>query len=119
MQAIRYRVWIDTQKEMYDITNIRFTPNGLKVEHKGSPWTWNRSNPIVVQYIALKDVKGFEIYEGDVVKDLDGILYEVKRNEFGAVMLYTDSKNYKAIYPTSILEIIGNIYSHPNLKRVC
>ena len=69
---------------------------------------------ILMQYIGLKDSKGIEIYEGDIVK-IDEAAWkgcvEFMRDRFGV----TDKGGYSYYCDWEYFEIIGNIYENPEL----
>src|SRR5690606_1797620 len=77
---------------------------------------WVKVHPESVgQYTGLKDENGREIYEGDIVKHATwGDVYEVIFEDGGFYVL--SSYDFQTIneYP---LEVIGNIYEHPELDR--
>lgn len=71
-----------------------------------------------MQSAGLKDKNSIEIYEGDIVKDNLSEKYIVKYNRgFCAYFIYSfdNQKEFMAIYPNIILEVIGNIYENPEL----
>lgn len=67
----------------------------------------------IMQYTGLKDKNGKEIYEGDIVRDLEGTIgvVEFKHGKFQAL---DDAKWDNLEFPDES-EIIGNIYEDPNL----
>jgi len=84
----------------------------------------NDERCVVMQFIGLKDWKGKEIYEGDIcmVKPKRGPL-EVVWEEDGAYfrMKYIGEERRGLSWdanPGMKVEIIGNIYEHPELTQV-
>ena len=78
-------------------------------------------DPVIMQYIGLKDKNGCEIYEGDILKANPHGL----RDEIGYVTYYdrafiavADGEDYDLLeYMLNIVEIIGNIYQNPELLQ--
>ena len=73
------------------------------------------------QYTGLKDTKGVEIYEGDVVRSKDGALCEVVFSRKAAkfcIQVYRMNpykKMTKRVYSILSCEVVGNIYENPEL----
>ena len=81
----------------------------------------------VMQFTGLKDRKGIDIYEGDIVLANDKNAYGKEKKliykiEFikGSFMCILIDKRYDSVYPKSMknlpkIEVIGNIYETPEL----
>lgn len=107
MREIKFRSWLKMKQEMlYDFTILN------------QPHIPNEEN-ILMQYTGLKDKNGQEIYEGDVVRKRNILGVVIWANEYQSLGFYLKSNenlyNVIAPYYSWDLEIIGNIYEHPEL----
>jgi uncharacterized phage protein (TIGR01671 family) len=145
MREIKFRLWSDSLKVMYspdnqipDLWSIHEADNGIIKVNKGD---------ILMQFTGLLDKKRKEIYEGDIIRHLQGEqekeLYEFKgvvKFQNGAFIIYAQNGyrsnlcfydmlgsnqilwcwhgahgNPDHFYIAKDFEVIGNIYSNPEL----
>ena len=107
-RPIKFRAWDETENEMlYDVWACP----------KGGWIAGLRTGRNIMQFTGLKDKNGKEIFEGDVVREeMNQMVYEIKSQPsyFTAEERGYRFPLYSLKYP---LEIIGNIYQHPQLLR--
>jgi uncharacterized phage protein (TIGR01671 family) len=119
MREIKFRAWDESDKVYYysddakrfwSLSNFFKLAQGLK----------NYPNNIQ-QFTGLKDSKGVEIYEGDIIRyAVDGCHQdqpiEVKWHVAGFELFSQVGDPYYRMDLNSI-EVIGNIYSNPQLLK--
>ena len=129
MREIKFRAWDNTESEWVDIKYLRFEFNDFwylqaQDEHENEidpPYFSGDEDFVLMQYTALKDKNGVEIYEGDVVRDKEGQTYTVAYDdEFAAFILVwvSNDERFETFEPMRELTVIGNIYEHPHLLEV-
>jgi uncharacterized phage protein (TIGR01671 family) len=118
-REIKFRAWHNKLK--------RFAPEHASIQIQGEyphvafdmfngnfdTEVWGIDEVTLMQYTGLKDKKGVEIYEGDIVKSLGEQDYS-----FGVrVVTFTGGKFTVEGYGLigSLVEVIGNIYENPEL----
>ena len=119
MREIKFRAWHKGQKRW--VYGILVGLDGVAERYidddGGKSGLWehecNESDQLqLVQYTGLKDKNGKEIYEGDVIRDCNGLpdtwVVEWSVEEAGFLGLDWCGK------PN---EVIGNIYEHPGLIK--
>jgi uncharacterized phage protein (TIGR01671 family) len=134
MRKFKFRAWDEKRKEMFVVNSsyrpkgvkkdcffIGFNGTGLEVSEYEGKGVWRRFP--LMQYTGLKDSKGTEIYEGDLIKtkeyiwlvepigskERDGSCYGLCVSPFGnGEMWFIDESILKG-------EVIGNIYANPEL----
>lgn len=92
--------------------------------------TYEIDHESIGQYTGLKNKEGEEIYEGDIVTDSSGILYEVRLGKyrdslvddfcFGFFMQRINTKEQFVFYFNQEYAIVkGNIFENPELLKPC
>ena len=153
MREIKFRAWDKSAKVMLEnitpynnkdgeVTNIGM-PEQTAIEKYGDVpyyiefgegWMWLTDNFEVMQYTGLKDINGFEVYEGDIlhVVEVDNeVLNEWNTQvtfEDGCFLVKTECADYYDTYLYAILtgvedksyplfetKVVGNIYKNPEL----
>ncbi len=96
------------------IFNAKPLPAGY--EDDGTPIF--EASYVLMQWTGLKDKNGVDIYEDDIVKNKQGIVYPVKWID-GGLIAYRDSGDWSFLaYEGRIdFEVIGNIYENPELLK--
>lgn len=110
MREIKFRAWEEASKRMLDWDY--FQSIGYDA------FFYNGKNPLVrMQFTGLHDKNGKEIYEGDIVKCLDGqegfitqIVWELCGLRLKDTLLGNIVEGWGAD-----MEVIGNIYENPEL----
>ena len=83
----------------------------------------NSKKYVVLQYIGLKDKNCKEIYEGDIIKDMDNLYYKVIYIKESACFVFSPiRKDTKIKFSFSFrksnnreMEVVGNIFENKNL----
>jgi len=119
-REIKFRAWYKDEEKIYEVKGLSFSSGELyAVELWSDEGTldgkWHEYSVYIrdvelMQYTGLKDCKGEEIYEGDIVKDGNWIGQVPAINEMIEMAIGDGMMpDYKHG------EIIGNIYEHPHL----
>ncbi len=131
MREIKFRAWVDTKdsyhKGMYYGVEKSYDTLGEMTNTKGEEveYYWQSFDSvlceakdgelILMQYTGLKDKNGKEIYEGDLIRDSDGIA-EVKwaQSECGFIAWYNQ---FNILNFPKDCEVIGNVWENKDLLK--
>lgn len=125
----RYRAWDKEFKEMVRVDALVFDEQIIKTTYKnGNVVKEDLKNYVLMQSTGLKDKNGKEIFEGDALKvtDQHSWLEVVSFNKDKAMFVSKETKREVEESPLYELfntdnfevEIIGNIYTNPELAEV-
>ena len=107
-REIKFRYWDELHKVMMDWA-------GLKTQ-KHIEFLKN-AQPAVMQFTGLFDKNGQEMYEGDVVKYLQFYPFEIIFGKYEWLLRnHIEERDFYSVNNNEI-EIIGNIYSNPDLIK--
>lgn len=121
-REIKFRAWDKKTKNMYQDVPLITLSSHVKEKDE----TLNKSLAsfqndsvgfVLMQYTGLKDKHGIEIYEGDIGRSVDEVLWEVKYDTVLArfIGLYDGNVIEDLSEVHDSMEIIGNIYENPEL----
>jgi len=113
-REIKFRAWDKKKKRWVSFTAIEFKRG--RVFLKDGFGNYIDGDFEIVEFTGLKDSKGVEIYEGDIVKNDFGNIREIIWLGFGFVQQFGKA-SYENVPLESNLEVIGNIYENPELLK--
>lgn len=124
-RIIKFRIW-DGEKMWYPETKTQDrNATSLTFFNRKKSIGWGLYDPQyeykvcsgeyhnLMQYIGLNDVKGKEVYEGDIVQDQEFDNYEVIFRK--GCYCYKTGENQYHIFNEKHIKIIGNIYENKEL----
>lgn len=126
MRAIKFRAW--DGKKMFRVTMLYLTQKGLKIGG-GGYLQIEASKVKLMQASGLKDARGTDIYEGDILAYGDGpgivvMEYDLKHLNCGFVIRRDVSPATKGRVPMplgipvkQVMRVIGNIYENPEILK--
>ena len=117
MREIRFRGKTDCGKWVYGYFTLNDDDKACIIPEADPSGFWREVDPATVgQYTGLKDKSGKEIYEGDIVRDIDtSKVFEIMYQ--GHMFLRYERKPMYMFYTLDgdCLEVIGNIHDNPDL----
>jgi uncharacterized phage protein (TIGR01671 family) len=114
MRTIKFRMWSKEAKKFF------YDPENVYVCLKWRQTDKDLFNDMVwQQFTGLKDSKGVEIYEGDIVKRLNTeYVYEVVYDEENATYFLQNKDSEGPLsYYRKVVEVVGNIFENPELIK--
>jgi uncharacterized phage protein (TIGR01671 family) len=118
MREIKFRAWHKRHKEMfYYVEHVTHPDGSTEIGYIGYKdeglFRPDEDQVELMQYTGLKDCKGQDIYEGDIVRVEDTALDAVEYQGASFTVFNLSLNNFA---PENV-EILGNIYEHPELLK--
>ena len=117
MREIKFRAWLKEHKSMIDVMEIDIDNQTIFYywfgDHDGHFENFNKID--LMEYTGLKDMKGKEIYEGDILFESFSEEYFKVVFENGSFRAEDDKYSLDLEDYAHICEVVGNIYENPEL----
>ncbi len=109
-RIIKFRAWVKSRNEMRD--NIHCVLGSAYVYNCMTLQVLPLNNSVLMQFTGLLDKNGKEVYEGDILREVNNALVV----EWHNTGFWCEAGDGSWIMPSNF-EIIGNIYENPELIK--
>jgi len=119
MRKTKFRAWDKDGKEMFRVVMIAWKPDGSSIL-SGRGGSIGSKYVKIMQSTGLKDCRGKEIFEGDILEEEPGYRFSVVWDkEYAKFKLQwlTKAVQYPEWNRGREMIIVGNIYQHPELLK--
>lgn len=120
-RQLKFRAWDKLQKKMINPVpfseQIAIQLGGVVGLFNGKTYDTVNDEFELMQFTGIIDIKGKEIYEGDIVSGNDGRKYKVVFFE-GGFLLEGHTNTLQFVCDYFKLKVIGNIYENPTLPPI-
>jgi len=126
MREIKFRAWDKVSKKILYQESLAILTNGkviitapkvLDVNQKDETYLDRTGEFEIQQFTGLLDKKGKEIYEGDIIRCGDYVEDAGAYNEWQSEVVWNNEQGMWQGIDGERNEIIGNIYSNPELIK--
>ena len=112
MREYKFRAWHPNREKMYYQYHILLDRDDMDQDILNT-MTREGKHLEIMQWTGLQDTNDIDIYEGDIVKELQTGLIGVVKQERNGLWLWVS--NYSVLAYIDRLEIIGNQFENPEL----
>lgn len=119
-REIKFRAWIKEVDEIREVEYINFWKKKISYPNKFCKEYYLNADfdeIELMQYTGLKDMKGKEIYEGDILFESFSEEYFKVVFENGSFRAEVDEYSLDLEDYAHICEVVGNIYENPELME--
>lgn len=116
----KFRAWDKRRNRMIEVTSISFRNGTIEEDTR---YAVNRhmylDDVVLMQQTGLEDKNGVEVYEGDIVNYFRKSISVIEWKDGGFIIKRILDGEYELIQSRiAKIEVLGNIYEHPELLEV-